>query len=123
MSQSSLNRKQLSVRASDALRSLDSNNVCGPLTTIFKALWGCGTLSNDSLEDASKQQKGKVKRKVRLASFDQEDGPPPPGRFSANDSLDGNNNENNYVRHQTLKLLKTVRGKVVGFMCSNSGAE
>jgi hypothetical protein len=98
-SQSSLDRKLLSVHASDALGSLDSNNMCGPLSMIFEALWGGGTLSNDSLNNDGKRWKGKVKRKVRLTSFDQEDRLPPLGRFLADDSLDGNNNKNNYGRH------------------------
>jgi hypothetical protein len=108
MSQSSLDRKLLSVHALDALGSLDLNNVCGPLSSIFEALLGGGTLSNDSLDDAGEWRKGKVKRKVRLVSFDQEHGLPPSGRFLVNDSLDGNNNKNNYGRRQPLKLLKRV---------------
>ncbi len=98
MSQSSLDWKLFSVRALDALGSLDLNNVCRPSSTIFEALWGSGTLSNDSLDNAGEWRKGKVKRKVRLASFNQEDGPPPSGRFLADDSLDSNNDENNHGR-------------------------
>ena len=89
---------------------------------VFEALWGGGDRGDDDDDAAASggRRKRGVKGKVKQpSSFDDEDGPPPSGRFSANsDGSDFGDEEDDGRR--PLKLLKTVSGKVVGFMRSDS---
>jgi hypothetical protein len=95
-------------------------------TVFFEALWGGMTVSTDDVngsvdddfDDVVPRRKVKVGGKVRLTSIDDEDHSSPSSRFSADDSLDGDDYDEN--KRPPLKLLRTMSGKVVGFMRSDS---